>query len=189
MLLTKTPLFAHNHMQRESKRLDPYELSGGTGVVGRMADELVRRGHNVGSFSVDRFSVALVGVPGASGAPMIVNRNGIPEVYLVDAVEENLGKLHNRTSADSGFFAETWSSSLMNSLGINELLLTEMQEVSTNVTFPESYLSLQLETVARLISTREARGTDTDTFYVEIGGECIVFDFELILSMVVLLYS
>lgn len=55
-VLTNTQLFAHNHMQRETKRIDPYETASGTGILGRMADILTSEGHNVGSFSVDRFS-------------------------------------------------------------------------------------------------------------------------------------
>ena len=57
-LLTETQLFAHNHMQREAKRVDPYNTVSGTGVLGRMADHLSNNGHTVGSFSVDKFSVA-----------------------------------------------------------------------------------------------------------------------------------
>ena len=55
-VLTNTQLFAHNHMQRETKRIDPYESASGTGVLGRMSDVLTGKGHNVGSFSIDRFS-------------------------------------------------------------------------------------------------------------------------------------
>lgn len=65
-VLTNTQLFSHNHMQQETKRLDPYQTSSGTGILGRMSDVLTNEGHNVGSFSVDRFSVALVGKPGVT---------------------------------------------------------------------------------------------------------------------------
>jgi len=169
-VLTETQLFAHNHMQREAKRVDPYSVASGTGVLGRMADYLAKNGHNVGSFSVDRYSVALVGKPGVSAAPMIVNRNGVPSVYLKDRTRELLPNLHNRTESDSGFFAETWSEELIRSLGINDLLSAELSQVTTNIEFPTDYLSSQLATVSRLIATRNARGVDTDTFYVEMGG-------------------
>ena len=42
--LTKTQLFAHNHMRNEAKRLDPYEMSEGTGVLGRMSDAMSQAG-------------------------------------------------------------------------------------------------------------------------------------------------
>lgn len=169
-ILTNTQLFAHNHQQRETKRIDPYDSDAGTGVVGRMADILNGLGHNVGSFSVDRFSVALVGTPGVTQTPMIVNRYGVPSVYLGDDLAQTLPLLHNATPSDSGFFGETWSNELMTSLGTNALLGEELNDVTTNTPFPTSYLSTQLQTVARLIATREARGVDTDTFYVEAFG-------------------
>lgn len=170
--LTTTQLFAHNHMQRETKRVDPYDEASGTGVLGRMADILNERGHNVGSFSVDRYSVALVGEPGASGAPMIVNRNGVPDTHLDDTTDY-LASLHKETDADSGYFGETWSASLIESLGTNQALGNALQNTEVGTDFPDSYLARQLKTVARLIATRETRGVDTDTFYVETGGESI----------------
>ncbi len=169
-VLTNTQLFAHNHQQRETKRVDPYDSDQGTGVIGRMADILNGLDHNVGSFSVDRFSVALVGTPGVSLTPMIVNRDGVPKVYLGDELAETLPLLHNSSSPDSGFFGETWSNELMSSLETNNLLGAELENVTTTTTFPTSYLSIQLQTVARLIATREARGVDTDTFYIETFG-------------------
>ena len=176
--LTKSQLFAHNSMQQESKRVDPYDVIGGTGVVGRIADALAGKGHNSGFFSIDRFSVALVGRPGINTPPMTVRRNGLSPIYLKDKVEEPMLKLHNKTLLDSGFFAETWSNAFIQSLGINELLHSQLKDASTNTTFPTSSLSQQFEIVANLISTREARGVDTDTFYIEIGGElkqCLLY--------------
>jgi len=169
-LHTKTQLFAHNHMQQESKRIDPLDRAKGTGVLGRLSDVLTRKGHTVGSFSVDRFSIALVGVPGVTNAPIIVNRDGVSEFYISDNIKTLIKSLHNSTSADSGFFAETWSSSFFDSLGSSQLLSDALSTVDVNTTFPGSYLGLQLKTVSRLIATRVERGVDTDMFYIEIGG-------------------
>ena len=168
--LTNTQLFAHNHMQRETKRIDPYDKSSGTGVLGRMSDVLTREDHNVGSFSVDRLSVALTGKPGVSSAPIIVDRRGIGKVYL-DDTKAVLPKLHNMTHSDSGMFADTWSSSLMESIGTSELLRNELEGVTTHHKFPDSYLGNTLETISRLITTREVRGVDVDTFYIDRGGK------------------
>ena len=120
--LTNTQLFSHNHMQREAKRVDPYDVSEGTGVLGRMADILTQKGHNVGSFSVDGVSVALDGKPGVSDPPVTVGRRGLGKVYL-DETNEFMSKLHNKSAIDSGIFAETWSSSLIKSVDHNELLI------------------------------------------------------------------
>ena len=156
-------------MRRETQRIDPYEASSGTGVVGRMADSLSNNGHNVGSFAVDRFAVALVGEPGVSTTPMIVNKDGVPEAYL-DGIEEKMRLLHNVTGDGSGLFGETWSGVLIESLDTNELMSNELDGVTTNQVFPTSYLSTQLETVSRLIATREERCVDRDTFFVQMFG-------------------
>ncbi len=157
-------------MQRETKRIDPYDTSSGTGVLGRMADVLNENGHNVGSFSVDRFSVALVGKPGSSAVPIIVDRNGIPQVYL-DDTKDIIPNLHNSSDAQSGIFADTWSSTLMSSLDTNDLLSREIDGLSTQTEFPNSYLGNSLSTVSKLMSTRDVRGVDVDTFYIEVGGK------------------
>lgn len=169
-LLTNTQLFAHNHMQRETKRIDPYDSFDGTGVIGRMSDVLSRIGHNVGSFSANAFSVALVGEPGVSETPMIVNRDGVPDLFMSGELEKMVLSLHNSTPSDSGFFGEMWSDALVKSFSTNEILGTELSGITTNTTFPDSRLGDQFRTVSRLIATREARGVDRDTFYVEIGG-------------------
>ena len=49
--LTNTQLFAHNHMQKEAKRVDPYDVSEGTGVLGRMGDVMNRQLTDMGGNS------------------------------------------------------------------------------------------------------------------------------------------
>eukprot|EP00554_Chaetoceros_debilis_P007442 CAMPEP_0194077066 /NCGR_PEP_ID=MMETSP0149-20130528/3732_1 /TAXON_ID=122233 /ORGANISM="Chaetoceros debilis, Strain MM31A-1" /LENGTH=4275 /DNA_ID=CAMNT_0038757959 /DNA_START=113 /DNA_END=12940 /DNA_ORIENTATION=+ len=167
--LTKTQLYSHNFQQRESKRVDPYDTASGTGVLGRMSDVLGRKGHNIGSFSVDRFSVAVVGTPGETEAPLIVSRSGIPSTYL-NEIEDLLGDLHNNTDSEHSFFAETWSEELLKALNTNSLLGKELEDIETITDFPTSYLSAQFKIVSKLMQTRESRGVDTDTFYVEMSA-------------------
>merc|ERR1719416_145840 len=85
-------------------------------------------------------------------------------------MSEELSKLHNVSHAKSGIFADTWSSSLMKSLGVNKLLSAGLSNVTINVEFPETYLGYTLETVSKLIATKDLRGADLDTFYIEMGG-------------------
>ena len=93
------------------------------------------------------------------------------DFYVSDEMKSLIESLHNSSLPDSGFFAETWSSSLFESLGTSSLLSDALNAVGdTNTTFPNNGLGRQLQTVARLIATREERGVDTDMFYVEIGG-------------------
>ena len=168
--LTNTRLFAHNHMQRESQRIDPYNTNMGTGVLGRMTDVLAQNGHNIGSFSVNGFSVAPTGRPGVTSTPIIVDRSGFPEIHL-DDIRDVMPKLHNATQFDSGIFAETWSSSLRESIDTNALLSAQLENVTVQTEFPESGFASSLKTVAKLIATREERGVDTDTFFLSKGGK------------------
>lgn len=43
---TRSQLFAHNTMQMEAQRLDPWDASPGTGILGRMCDVLQIKGYN-----------------------------------------------------------------------------------------------------------------------------------------------
>jgi uncharacterized protein (DUF1501 family)/uncharacterized protein (DUF1800 family) len=169
--VTKTQLFAHDQMQLETKRIDPLEQKANTGVLGRMVDTLSKKGFVVGSFSLDRYSVSIVGEPGVSSSPMIVSSgNGVTPFYASTKLRGLLPSLHELADLDSGYFSDTWSQALMQSIDINDLLSTALLNVSTTTAFPNTYLGRQLRTVSRLIATRDQRGVDTDTFYVEIGG-------------------
>lgn len=86
-----------------------------------------------------------------------------------------LEKLHNISESNSGLFAETWSSNLIDSIGTNELLSAELNDIETEVEFPSSNLGQSLETVAKVMSTKDARGVDVDTFYVQLGGMKFLF--------------
>ena len=162
-------------MQRESQRIDPYDRSMGTGVLGRMTDVLSQNGHNIGSFSINGNSVAPAGRPGLTSAPMIVGRDGFPKIHLDDATIDTILKLHNNTQYDSGIFAETWSSSLQMSFDTNELLGEQLANVTIQTEFPGSSLSSSLKTVAKLIATRDTRGSDVDTFFLQTFGKILFF--------------
>ena len=168
--LTNVQLFAHNAMQLQAQKIDPYDIYGGTGVLGRMGDILTKTGHNVGSFSIDRFSIALVGEPGVSETPMTVSSRGLSELHLDDIIDI-LPDLHNASEPDSGIFAETWSSNLLNAIETNDLLGEGLANATTSVDFPNTYLGQTLSTVSRVIATRELRGADVDTFFIQQGGK------------------
>ena len=44
--VTRTELFAHNTMQQEAQRIDPWDSAPGTGILGRMCDVLLDKGYN-----------------------------------------------------------------------------------------------------------------------------------------------
>ena len=158
-------------MQRESQRIDPYDRYGGTGVLGRMTDVLSQNGHNIGSFSINGNSIAPTGRPGMTSTPMIVSANGFTKIHLDDTIRDTIPKLHNVSHFDSGIFADTWSSSLLESIDTNSLLRTEFENATITTEFPGSSLAKSLKTVAKLIATRDKRGADVDTFFLRMTGK------------------
>ena len=68
-----------------------------------------------------------------------------------------------------------WSTALTDTLNTNDLLSAELRSVNIETDFPTSYLSQQLRTVAKIIASKTARGVDVDTFYVEVGGEIVLY--------------
>ena len=162
--LTATQLFGHNTMQHEAKRVDPLKQNDGTGVLGRMSDVLIRQGRNVGSFGVDGNSVAVVGKNIVR--PIVISKEGLSPFYASDVIIDAIGKLNNETTSDSGFFGETWSSNLVQSINSHRHLMNAFTDVPDMV-FPPSDLGKKLKTVSETIATRNERGVDTDVFYVE----------------------
>ena len=80
-------------------------------------------------------------------------------------------KIHNTTDIlSNGFFSETWSSAMLQSLDINDLLGRAFDQAKTTIKFPETRFSKKLEAVAKLIATRGERGVDKVFFNVEMGG-------------------
>ena len=170
---TRTQLFAHNHMQRETQAVDPYEEIFGTGVGGRMAGVLSSDDVSMGVFGIDQSAATLVGIPGESPDPFILSQSGIKEFNPASSAADMMARitaLNEATNADSGFFAETWSDGLLKSIANNELLYTTLEGATTTNTFPDTDFGRKLRMVAQMIGTRDTRGVDTDIFYVEMGG-------------------
>lgn len=174
-----TQLFAHNTMQQEAKRVDPFKDAKGTGIMGRITDALTNKGISTGSLAIDGTSIALVGYPGVSSPVSIIGQGGVNEFdprpkngdsLSQDSLIKGIENLNNATELDSGMFAETWSSLLLDSLRQNQKLYDTLQAVELSTTFPKNSLGRKLETVAKLIQTHKVRGTNRDVFYLQIGG-------------------
>jgi hypothetical protein len=50
--LSRTDLFAHNTMQSQAQRVDPWDKSPNTGILGRMCDSLLQNGYKCQSITV-----------------------------------------------------------------------------------------------------------------------------------------
>ena len=177
---TTTQLFAHNAMQEEAKRVDPFDKQPGTGVCGRAADLLQGVGYSVNKITIDNPAVSVVGNPGLSPTPLTVSRRGAttfnerPREEEYFDLEKYAFNLNSATDAQkSSVFAETWSnefaSGVHNARNLEEYL-SQATLSSVWDSEDETNLWLKMNTVARLIKTHDLRGTDRDMFYVEFGS-------------------
>ena len=170
---TVTQLFAHNWMQREAQRVDPLKNADGTGVLGRISDELTKKGLSVGSFSIDVNAISLLGKPAVSPTPFILSRGGVTNFNAdasVDTMDSLIASLNKATTSESGVFSELWSSKLLKSISDNTQLYNTLADLETEISFPDSHLGRQLEMVAKMIDSREARGADADVYFLQTGG-------------------
>ena len=183
----------------EVKNMDIYENQAGRGVGGRMADVLLQNGFKAGVVSASGLSPALVSslasliVVDSEGAAKLGSN---PFSVLSGSIVNRIKNLNNSLNIGSGLFAETWSSILTNvslintesliyythvpltkvyahnqGIGETDLLFDALESVTLQTAFTKSNeLSRQFENVAKLIKTKDTRGTDRDVFYVEQFG-------------------
>jgi len=93
--------------------------------------------------------------------------NANPSIKNMDGV---IKSLNNDTTAESGFYAETWSAKLSESLEKQQLLKAEIDSTVVTTVFPGGSTSDEFEMITRIMQTREARGVARDIFYAEDGG-------------------
>lgn len=166
----KMNLYSHEHMQSEVKKVDAYRNFSGTGVLGRLADVMSRSGLRTGSVALDEVSEASTG---RITRPMVVNEKNVenfapmPTSGLFKAA---VRRLNDATSFRSSMMGETWSRIITDSMSENALIYNTLQDFETSIDFSKDSISRQLETVARLISTRRCRGVEREVFYVKSGG-------------------
>ena len=168
---TETALFAHNTQQDEINKVDIFDSEAGRGVCGRMLDILGLNGFKPGSISVNGVASTLRSV---SSPTIVVDSSGYqkfnPTSTLTTGVSDKLKELNKASSIRSSMFGETWSNLLFQALGENELMYEELSNIYLNATFPETDLGSQLGAVAKVMKTKDIRGTDRDVFNVKIGG-------------------
>merc|ERR1712157_401833 len=172
-----TWVFAHNAMQEDSKREDLFDKYAGSGVIGRMADVLTQKGIPTNSFSIDGAQVVLVGEAGAGGpSPFTLSSNGLaafnqnPEVPT-----DSIKALNSKTTAESGFFAETWSLKLSESLANQDILKDALDSATIKSAITENDLDnngllRKLIMCTRIMQTRDIRKVKRDACFVQEGG-------------------
>lgn len=187
---TRTQVFAHNAMEAETKKVDPYDSKAGTGVLGRAKDVLETKGHVVNAMNIDESAIVLDGLPGGRSPPMVVPSGGIdtfadrpdgtewwraPNDEQYFDIETYSKNINSEASVFSGMFGDIWSEQFLKGIEDAKTLKVTLEDVAdTSTTFglnePDGWdgksLWRELDTVARLVQTHQSRNSDRDVFYV-----------------------
>lgn len=135
---------------------------------------MTQKGIKTNAFSISGQQIFLTGEAGVGGpSQFILDSNGISafnENPSIGNMNEVIKSLNNATTADSGFFAETWSGKLSDAIEKQNLLKTEVDGTTVTTNFPDSGIGKQLKMVTQLMQTRSSRGVSRDIFYVRDGG-------------------
>ncbi len=116
----KTNLFAHNTMQEEADRVDPFRVIPRTGSLGRLCDVLGRNRCSTQPIALEVSTVTTVGVPGAGRNRFFASRGG-PSFFPSREGEDfdprqALDQLNGGTALQSSLFSKTWSGSFNTAL-------------------------------------------------------------------------
>ena len=131
-------------------------------------------GLSTSTFSINGQQAVLNGVVGQGSSQFICSRDGLSafnEEPSIDNMDSVIKDLNNATTAESGFFAETWSSKLTEIFGKQDVLKAELDKTTVTTTFPESSTGEEFKMVTQIMQTAEARGSKRDIFYVDTTGE------------------
>ena len=173
--VTKTNLFAHNTMQEEAQKIDPFNRAPGTGVLGRMCDVLTDKGFNAKPITLADATVATVGVPGNAVAPLFVSAKGTSEFNPTPRREAfdprpYMNELNDATELQSSVFGETWSSRLNQALSQNEVLNEVLSTVQLTQSWVGGKYTERMKTASNVILSHGQRGDDRDVIFVELSG-------------------
>ena len=169
---SKTALFAHNTQQEEINSVDIYDDTAGLGICGRITDILHLNGFSPGTVSVNGAAPALV----SNKAPLqVVNPNGYEKfnpLTWAPVSRDDIKSVNKAAGIKSSMLSEIWSDGLFQSIGENDVLFQEMSSatLSSPTAWKADDFGRQMSSIAKLVKTRDARGTDRDVFYSEIAG-------------------
>jgi uncharacterized protein (DUF1501 family) len=174
---TGSRLFAHNHQQRETMKIDINNAFRETGVGGRILDYLKKNGHMTSANSVDSGATLVRGSP-VSNNPVRLVSSGSARTFnrwpTYSHITERIKQLNGAADATkNGVFGETWSSRLMQSFHENTEAVTMAKKEEFQI--PrfhswESGLDRKFRRTAEQIKSREYRNVDTEVFVIGDGG-------------------
>lgn len=174
-MVTKTTLFDHNSMQKEAQKVDPFDKALGSGILGRMCDDLAAKGFNPKPMTIEDLTIATAGVPGNAVTPLSVSSTGTRNFNPKPSSENFdhqviMTELNGATQLQSSIFGETWSSEFIQALYDSDKVREELAKVELTQAWEGEGYTQRLKTAASLISSHMYRGTDREVIFVELGG-------------------
>ena len=171
--LTVSQLFAHNAMQREVQKIDPYEMVVRSGFLGRLGHILNGPSY---SFRADNIGInslwyAVTGNQTFSSPPIVMGESGAQKFNSKPKHEtfeprDFVWTLNSANHMSSSLFGEAWSDLFVGAVKESDFLADALEKV----TLPNTCGSRSLNTVVQLMATREDRRSDRDMFFLGIGG-------------------
>ena len=184
--VTESTLFAHNIMQTEATRCDPFNLKLRSGILGRLADALLLGGYQPDAISIDVASDAITGHTDQTRSPTIVSRSGVktfhtrPSNESASDIKVEAVLLNGVQSLNtSNIFSETWAARFSRALWETDALETILEPITLPIpppntitlpTPPQEKEADKFEMILKLMMTRDHRGSDRDVFYMKMGG-------------------
>ncbi|GBG30981.1 Hypothetical Protein FCC1311_072022 [Hondaea fermentalgiana] len=164
-------LYSHNTQERSVQTSLP-QYTDGTGVLGRMMDELTVAGYNTNAASISGNVNVLEGTYGVSPRPDIINeRGGVSKLASSSPKSSRLHPaLQQLNRANTNLFAEAWAETFEYVMNRTEELDEALGGGSLSQSFPNSGLSKQFAQVARLIKAGKKLGVNRGAFYTKIGS-------------------
>lgn len=175
---SKFQLYAHNTMQHEFYRCDPYDENPGTGVFGRMLDKLNVRGYHTSANSISGGGELMLTGDQAYNNPVFgIGLNPpspLDKTPTVENLYNTVKEINGIGEAGNSFLSDTWSSRLSTALFEHDQLreLAGMTEFSIDdyVVDTGEPLTMQLRKVAEFIKSRNHRKVNRDVFVVPHQG-------------------
>jgi len=164
-------LFAHDVQQRIQMNMDATSVTS-KGIMGRIHDELTRRGVSASSYSVNGgFSRALEGDAGVSATQQIINPSSGIRTFddsNLTAISAYLKELTRNVT--NSMMSDTWNNLVQNSIDDSESLKSTLRSAAINGTYNYSSIASQFGYVARIVASRERLNASRHLFHVELGG-------------------
>jgi uncharacterized protein (DUF1501 family) len=195
---TRTDLFSHHMMKKESLHVDAFREGAGPGVLGRLLDVVERQGHSVGATAINARSPMVDGAPSTGRLADVMSTEILPRVFDRNFLRPGesqdlrpyLEEIHAESLDNSGVFGNLWSQTFMDVWNKTDELVAMLRATDLATPFLEpgtnnvDSITSQLKLVAKLISIRNDRGNgiNRDVFYCEMGGYDAHFELDTIME-------